>query len=68
MSAEAPWREKNDQLTRYRNERQNAENEAGLQVGIYRSSLGEIESKHQLCQGYVMSSIPILYPGSGVSG
>jgi DNA repair protein RAD50 len=50
MSAEAPWREKNDELVRYRNERQNAENDAGFQVGIYRSSLGEIEGKHQLCQ------------------
>jgi DNA repair protein RAD50 len=60
MSAEAPWREKNDELTRYRNERQNAENDAGFQVGIYRSSLSEIETKHQLCQGYVPLPPPFL--------
>lgn len=50
MSAEAPWREKNDQLTRYRAERQTAENDATFNVGLYRSSLSEIEGKHQQCQ------------------
>ena len=50
QSTEAPWRAQNDALTRHRAERQNAENDASLQVGLYRSSLNELESKHQTCQ------------------
>jgi DNA repair protein RAD50 len=50
QAAEAPWREKNDALIRHRTERANAESEASLQVGIYQSSLGDIEGKHRACQ------------------
>nr|XP_031864453.1 uncharacterized protein CI109_000367 [Kwoniella shandongensis]KAA5531525.1 hypothetical protein CI109_000367 [Kwoniella shandongensis] len=53
QSAEAPWREKNEALNRYRTERQNEENEASLQVGLYQSSMGEIEGKHRACQAYL---------------
>ena len=38
-----------EQLTRHRNDRANAENDASMQVGIYQSSLGEVESKHRAC-------------------
>ncbi|KAK4689016.1 DNA repair protein RAD50, partial [Tremellales sp. Uapishka_1] len=54
QAAEAPWRERNEALSRYRNERQNNENEASLQVGIYQSSLSELESKHRACQQYIL--------------
>nr|XP_018262086.1 DNA repair protein RAD50 [Kwoniella dejecticola CBS 10117]OBR84244.1 DNA repair protein RAD50 [Kwoniella dejecticola CBS 10117] len=53
QNAEAPWREKNEALNRYRVERENTENDASLQVGLYQSSMGEIESKHRACQAYV---------------
>nr|XP_019013012.1 DNA repair protein RAD50 [Kwoniella pini CBS 10737]OCF51793.1 DNA repair protein RAD50 [Kwoniella pini CBS 10737] len=53
QNAEAPWREKNEALNRYRNERESAENDASLQVGLYQSSMAEIESKHRACQAYV---------------
>lgn len=53
-SAEAPWREKNDELNRLRTERQNAENDASMQVGIYQSSLSELEGKHRACQACVI--------------
>ncbi|ORY30598.1 hypothetical protein BCR39DRAFT_529095 [Naematelia encephala] len=52
-AAEVPWREKNDALNRMRAERQNSENEASLNVGLYQSSLNELESKHRACQSYV---------------
>ncbi|GFZ50594.1 Hydrolase acting on acid anhydrides [Saitozyma sp. JCM 24511] len=54
QAAEAPWREKNEELNRSRTERANGENEAGLQVGLYQSSLSEVESKHRACQAYVV--------------
>ncbi|OCF37294.1 DNA repair protein RAD50 [Kwoniella heveanensis BCC8398] len=53
QSAEAPWREKSEALNRYRAERQSNENDASLQVGIYQSSMSEIESKHRACQAYI---------------
>ncbi|ORX37164.1 hypothetical protein BD324DRAFT_625039 [Kockovaella imperatae] len=53
QSAEAPWREKMEELNRYRTERQNAENDQSLQVGIYQSSLNDLESKHRACQAYL---------------
>jgi DNA repair protein RAD50 len=50
QAAEAPWREKKDQLDRYRSEKEVAEDEAALQVGKYQSSLAEVETKHRACQ------------------
>jgi len=50
LSAEAPWREKNEELNRHRVERENEENEASLQAGLYQSSLNELEGKHRACQ------------------
>ena len=55
LSAEAPWREKNEELNRHRTERENEENEASLQVGLYQSSLNELEGKHRACQRYAVS-------------
>lgn len=49
-AAEAPWREKDEALTRYRSERTSAEDEASMQIGIFQSSLSEIEGKHKACQ------------------
>lgn len=43
----------NDALDRYRIERSNAEEEANTQVGIYQSSLSELESRHKACVRYV---------------
>lgn len=43
----------NEALERYRIERQNAEDEASTQAGIYQSSLSELESRHKACQAYV---------------
>lgn len=51
--AAAPHREKNEALNRYRNERQEEEDNASMQVGTYQSSLYELESKHRSCQAYV---------------
>ena len=48
--AEAPWKEKNEELNRYRSEREAKENEASLQLGLYQSSVSELESKHRACQ------------------
>ncbi|RXK35035.1 hypothetical protein M231_07713 [Tremella mesenterica] len=53
QAADAPWREMNDTLSRHRVERQNAENDAGLNVGMYQSSLHELEGKHRACVTYV---------------
>ncbi|WVR06574.1 hypothetical protein IAU60_003606 [Kwoniella sp. DSM 27419] len=53
QNAEAPWREKSEALNRYRAERQNSENDASLQVGLYQSSMSEIEGKHRACQAYL---------------
>ncbi|OWZ73899.1 hypothetical protein AYX14_00623 [Cryptococcus neoformans] len=53
QAAEAPWKEKNETLGRFRTERANTEKEASTQVRTYQSSLGEIEGKHKACQAYV---------------
>ncbi|OCF56822.1 DNA repair protein RAD50 [Kwoniella mangroviensis CBS 10435] len=53
QNAEAPWRQKNEALNRYRAERQNSENDASLQVGLYQSSMSEVEGKHRACQAYI---------------
>lgn len=58
QSAEAPWKEKNEEMARYRTERENAENEASLKVGLCTSSLNELESKHRACQRSVAGSFP----------
>lgn len=47
-------------LIRHRAERANAESEAGLQVGMYQSSLSEIEGKHKACQASVACRITTL--------
>lgn len=51
--AEAPWRQKNEEMNRYRAQRANDENQASLQVGLYQSSLNEVEAKHRAVQTYV---------------
>lgn len=55
QTAEAPWKEKNETLGRFRTERANTEKEASTQVRMYQSSLGEIEGKHKACQVSVSS-------------
>ncbi|WVQ73482.1 hypothetical protein IAR50_003054 [Cryptococcus sp. DSM 104548] len=53
-AADAPWKEKNDALTRFRVERSSKEREANSQINVFRSSAGEIEVKHKACQDYLL--------------
>lgn len=52
-SAVAPWREKNEAIERHRRDRINSEGEAAHQVDVYRSSLSEVQGKHEACQMYI---------------
>lgn len=40
-------------MERFRAERQNAEEDANMQIGIYQSSLSQVESKNRACQNYI---------------
>ncbi|ODN93462.1 DNA repair protein RAD50 [Cryptococcus wingfieldii CBS 7118] len=52
-AAEAPWKEKNDALTRFRIERSSKEKDASSDITVFRTSAGEIEGKHKACQDYL---------------
>lgn len=40
-------------MDRFRAERQSSEDDANIQIGIYQSSLSEVESKNRACQAYI---------------
>ncbi|WVQ84355.1 hypothetical protein IAT38_006507 [Cryptococcus sp. DSM 104549] len=52
-AAEAPWREKNESLERFRREKKAGEDDLGKEVAVNRASMGEIEGKHKACQSYI---------------
>lgn len=53
QAAVAPWKEKKTAQDRYRAERQNAENDAMMQVNEYQSSFNDLENTDRLCKRYV---------------
>ncbi|WVO14305.1 hypothetical protein L204_101937 [Cryptococcus depauperatus] len=52
-ATETPWKEKHDELTRFRTERASAESHLGEELNKFQSSLREIEGKHKICQTYL---------------